>query len=188
MFGRSNKNQGKFRHFNRIFFWTMLSGFIAVLLGLIPLIALKACCYINFGYVFWIFLAAILSGAIFMLAFAFLSKRYRMYEPFRLKKKVEYYKGIEEEWKRDPELIKANKKFHPAIFFVFSLATFGIIVNIVYTSLYAISKYGVAISGFGFLLWIGIISIISALGGSYFIRQVSDVKDFADSRRRKKTK
>jgi MFS family permease len=158
----------------------MLSGFIATLLGLIPLIALKACCNINFGYVFWIFLAAIVSGAVSMLAFAFLSKKYRRHEPLGLKKKVEYYKEIEEDWKRDPELIKVDKKFHPAIFFVLSLATFGILVNIVYASLYVISKYGIAISGFGFLLWVGIISVLGGLGGSYLIREVSIVKKFAD--------
>ncbi|MCG3224899.1 MAG: hypothetical protein H7647_10555 [Candidatus Heimdallarchaeota archaeon] len=97
MFGRSNKNQGKFRNFNRIFFWAMLSGVIATLLCHIPLIALKACCNISFGYVFWIFLAAIVSGAVSMLAFAFLSKRYRRPEPFRPKKKIEYYKEIEDD-------------------------------------------------------------------------------------------
>ena len=129
MFGRSTKEQGKFRYYKQIFFWTMIGGFIAVLIGLIPLIALKACCNFNFGYVFWVFGAAIVSGAISSFAFALLSRRVRKPVPFRAKKQMEHYKEIEEDWKKNPELIKIDEKFHPAIFFVFSVGVFGIIAN-----------------------------------------------------------
>jgi len=159
----------------------MFSGFIDTALGLIPLLVLRICCYINLSYIFWIYLAAIVSGTVSLLAFAFLSESYRRPEPFWLKKKVEYYKKINENWKRDPELIKADKKFHPAISLYSLLATFGCLVNIVASALYVLSKYGIEIIGFTFLLWVGIVSIVLSVGGAYFIRQVSDVKNFADS-------
>ena len=184
LFGRRGKEQGKFRHFIRIYSWTVIGGLIATLLGLIPLIALKACCNFNFEYVFWIFAAAIVSGAISSFAFSLLSRRIRGPVPFRAKKQVEHYKEIEEDWKRDPELIKIDEKFHPAIFFVFSVGVFGIIANIIMGTLYALSKYGIVIIGYAYIGWVGILTILVCLGGSFWIRQISDVKDFTDERKK----